>query len=209
MDLIENILHFFKKPKEETEGKNPEGTCPVCWGYQEYDHKIRRLFKDKQIDVNGHRYNYMKIQKFMVKYIDGIRLKQGENQECTTCGHYTKFDKDLISGQSEKPVKMELKKPIKRNKSLQPLSRDHHHSLLLCWKIRTGFTKDVAVERIKRYTDWFFENHIRPHFEMEEKYLFPILGNNNQLVKKAIAEHRRLGRLFNDTKDIDKSLSLI
>lgn len=103
----------------------------------------------------------------------------------------------------------EPKKPIKRNKNLQPLSRDHHHSLLLCWKIRTGFSKGVAVERIKRYANCFFEHHIRPHFEMEEKHLFPVLGNSNELVKKAIADHRRLGRLFNDTDDIPKSLSLI
>ncbi|HZJ20989.1 MAG TPA: hemerythrin domain-containing protein [Pricia sp.] len=104
---------------------------------------------------------------------------------------------------------METKKPIKRSRDLQPLSRDHHHSLLLCWKIRTGFSKDVAVERIKRYADWLFEHHIRPHFEIEEKHLFPILGNSNERVKKAISEHRRLRRLFNDTEDIDKTLSLI
>jgi len=103
----------------------------------------------------------------------------------------------------------EPKKPIKRNKNLQPLSRDHHHSLLLCWKIRTGFSKGVAVERIKRYADWFFEHHIHPHFDMEEKHLFPVLGNSNELVKEAIAEHRRLDRLFNDTDYIPKSLSLI
>ncbi len=103
----------------------------------------------------------------------------------------------------------EPKKPIKRHRSIQPLSRDHHHSLLLCWKIRTGFSKDVPVERIKRYTDWFFEIHIEPHFEMEEKHVFPILEEDNPLVKRAISEHRRLGRLFKDTKDIMKSLSLI
>lgn len=104
---------------------------------------------------------------------------------------------------------METIKPIKRHKSIQPLSRDHHHSLLLCWKIRTGFSKDVPAERIKRYTDWFFGHHIEPHFELEEKHLFPILGENNPLVKKAISEHRRLKRLFKDNEDASKSLSLI
>ena len=54
MDLVESIIQFFKKPKKETVGKSPEGTCPVCWGYQEYDTKIRQMFKDKQIDVNNH-----------------------------------------------------------------------------------------------------------------------------------------------------------
>jgi len=209
MDLIDNLIHFFKKPKEETEGKAPEGTCPVCWGYQEYDHKIRQLFKDKQIDVNNHRDSYMKIQKFMVKYIDGIRLKPGHVKACPTCGHDAETEAHAVSEPSKKPNSMETKKPIKRNKNLQPLSRDHHHTLLLCWKIRTGFSKNVEPERIKRYADWFFEHHIRPHFEMEEKYLFPILGNDNELVKRALAEHRRLGRLFRDTDTISKSLSLI
>ena len=104
---------------------------------------------------------------------------------------------------------MEEKKAIKRNKNLQPLSRDHHHSLLLCWKIRMGFSKEVAVERIKRYADWFFEYHICPHFEMEEQHLFPILGMRNKLVKQAISEHSRLRRLFNDNDDVTKSLNLI
>lgn len=106
-------------------------------------------------------------------------------------------------------MNQESKKPIKRHKSLQPLSRDHHHSLLFCWKIRTGFSKGIDPERIKRYADWFFEHHVRPHFEIEEKQVFPILSSHNEMVKKAISEHKRLGRLFNDSDDIRKSLSLI
>lgn len=104
---------------------------------------------------------------------------------------------------------MKTSKPIKRHKSLQPLSYEHHHSLLLCWKIRTGFSKGVEVERIKKYADWFFENHIQPHFEVEEIYFYPILGNEHVLVKKALSEHRRLTRLFESKDEIEKSLSLI
>lgn len=92
---------------------------------------------------------------------------------------------------------------------MQPLSRDHHHGLLLCWKIRTGFSKGVDTQRIKHYADWFFGHHALPHFELEEKFIFPILGNENELVKKALAEHRRLIRLFTETDDIPKCLSLI
>lgn len=94
MNLIENILHFLKKPASETVGKAPEGTCPVCWGYQEYDTKIRELFKDKQIDVNHHKDSYMKVKKFMVKYVDGIKLKQGKIKECPTCGHQPSKEND-------------------------------------------------------------------------------------------------------------------
>lgn len=102
-----------------------------------------------------------------------------------------------------------MNKPIKRNKLLQPLSREHHHSLLLSWKIRTGFKKNIEPERIKKYVDWFFLHHVRPHFEMEEKYIFPILGMDQELVKQAMAEHRRLIRLFSDNDEIEKSLSLL
>ena len=104
---------------------------------------------------------------------------------------------------------MEKKKPIKRDKNIQPLSREHHHNLLLCWKIRKGFSKGIAPERMKIYTDWFFEQYVLPHFKIEEKYLFPILGDENEMVKKALAEHRRLKRLFRNNKKVEKSLSLI
>nr|AWJ66170.1 hemerythrin HHE cation binding region [uncultured bacterium] len=99
--------------------------------------------------------------------------------------------------------------PIKRDQALIQVSRDHHHGLLLCWKIRTGFSKGVEVGRIKRYTDWFFETHLVPHFNLEEKYILPILGNKNELVKRALTEHRRLIRLFCNDCEIEKSLSLI
>lgn len=99
--------------------------------------------------------------------------------------------------------------PINRNKALQGVSRDHHHGLLLCWKIRTGFSKNIKASRIKRYADWFYKTHLVPHFEIEEKYIFPILGKQNQLVKKALAEHRRLVRLFGEADNPHRSLSLI
>lgn len=104
---------------------------------------------------------------------------------------------------------MSTKAPLKRHKALQPLSREHHHSLLLSWKIRRGFHNNVDLKRIKTYTDWFYKNHIEEHFNIEEAYIYPILDSDHELIKKAIAEHRRLQRLFNDTDDIEKSLSLL
>lgn len=100
-------------------------------------------------------------------------------------------------------------KPIKRNIDLQPICRDHHHCLLLCWKIRKGLRKQVEIERIKKHANWFFENLIQPPFEIEEANVFPILGEDIALIKKALSEHRRLKRLFEDTDEIEKSLSRI
>lgn len=93
--------------------------------------------------------------------------------------------------------------------SLQPLSHKHYHTLLLCWKIRMSLRKQVSSHRIKRYADWFFDYHLQPHFKMEEDHVFPILGADHPLIKKATAEHRRLKRLFTTNTDVKRNLSLI
>jgi hypothetical protein len=97
--------------------------------------------------------------------------------------------------------------PIQRNEFLAPLSREHHHGLLLCWKIRTGFRKGVDIGRIQSYADWFFRNHLLVHFEVEERFVFSILGNDNKLVRRAMMEHRKLRRLFESREE--RSLGLI
>lgn len=101
---------------------------------------------------------------------------------------------------------MEKKKPIKRHPALQPLSRQHHFGLLFSWKIRKGFSKNIEIERLQAYAKWFFEQEIEPHFHDEEAYLFPILEPGNELVERALKEHRRIKRLFNNTDDPEKSL---
>lgn len=102
-----------------------------------------------------------------------------------------------------------MSNPIKRNDALKPLSRDHHHGLLLCWKIRQGIKLNIESGRIKTYLDWFWMSYLKPHFEVEEQNVFPVLGNENELVKKALAEHRRLKRLFENGDDLPKTISLI
>lgn len=94
-------------------------------------------------------------------------------------------------------------------KGLKPFSHDHHHGRMLCWKIRTGISKGVSFERIKKYTDWFYKTYMTPHFEAEKKYVYPILGEDHPLVKKALASQRRLDRLFlGNKKPPEVALSL-
>lgn len=99
--------------------------------------------------------------------------------------------------------------PIKRNEFLKAISREHHHGLLLCWKIRTGFKKQIDPIRIKKYVNWYYKTHLIPHFEIEEKHIFTILDKENEHVKKALSEHRRLIRLFESENDLLKSLTSI
>jgi iron-sulfur cluster repair protein YtfE (RIC family) len=99
--------------------------------------------------------------------------------------------------------------PIKRHEAIQPLSREHHQGLLLCWKIRKGFETGVEPQRIKNYTDWFWENQLQEHFRIEEKYVFPVLGAENNLVKQALEEHEHLAALFNQEAEISLALETI
>lgn len=83
-------------------------------------------------------------------------------------------------------------KPLKRHVALQPLSREHHHALQLCWKIRTGFSKNIEINRIRNYVLWFFENHLLQHFRIEEHFIYPILGNEHPLIQRGLTEHREI-----------------
>lgn len=98
---------------------------------------------------------------------------------------------------------------MKRNIALQPLSRDHHHALLLCWKISLGFTKGVETVRVKRYANWFYETYLTKHFALEEEHLFPILGGEHPLIQQAITEHRQLTMLFKDEENLSHALTQI
>jgi hypothetical protein len=47
------------------------------------------------------------------------------------------------------------------------------------------------------------------HFEIEEKYIFPILGNENVLIKQAIEEHKIITGLFCNTSQVEISIKQI
>lgn len=100
-------------------------------------------------------------------------------------------------------------KPIKRANELIQLSREHHHTLLLAWKIKTGLSKNIEVERIGKYVRWYFDNHLLPHFGTEEKYIFPLLGelNNNKI--KAVEQHDQIKDIILNRLNSSDSLSLL
>lgn len=93
--------------------------------------------------------------------------------------------------------------PIKRNPALVRFSKDHHHGLLLVWKIREGIRRGVAGERIGEYALFFFDKELVPHFADEEKNLFTKLPAGNILRVKAEADHvemRRMAEGFREGK---------
>jgi iron-sulfur cluster repair protein YtfE (RIC family) len=104
---------------------------------------------------------------------------------------------------------MPKSKPLKRHPALHHLSHDHHHGLLLCWKIRQGFKLGIEPNRIKAYCEWFWENHLEAHFEKEEKVIFPVLSVEDPMIKQALSEHKRLRKLFSTWENPEKTLGQI
>lgn len=99
-----------------------------------------------------------------------------------------------------------MRAPIKRAKELVQLSRDHHHALVLCWKIRAGISKNIDVNRIRRYVDWFYTEYLAKHFEFEEKFVFPLLGELNANGTKALGQHREIERIIHKDHVIKEDL---
>ncbi|HWJ28142.1 MAG TPA: hemerythrin domain-containing protein, partial [Flavisolibacter sp.] len=78
-------------------------------------------------------------------------------------------------------------RPIKRSEYLVQLSRDHHVTLLFCWKIRQAIQGKIAAGRIKDYVQYFWQHHMEPHFQEEERYVFVL--DDDEKVEQARTEH--------------------
>lgn len=91
---------------------------------------------------------------------------------------------------------MEKKKPLKRNKNIIPLSKEHHGTLLFGWKIRWGVHLNTPSERIAKYVKWFWENQLQPHQEEEDRLLF--FDHSDSLVRKALDEHEIIYNSFQE-----------
>jgi hemerythrin-like domain-containing protein len=88
------------------------------------------------------------------------------------------------------------KKPIKRSPYIVALSRDHHHTLLLCWKIRQGIAKNIAAARIAAYALHFDKLFLKTHFRQEEELLFTKLPPVDELGRQGIGEHASIRALL-------------
>jgi hemerythrin-like domain-containing protein len=88
-------------------------------------------------------------------------------------------------------------KPIKRHSALQNLSREHHDGLVFALRIKKGVAKKASLKDLEAYSNWFWEEYLQSHFQLEEEHLFPLLSEENSLVVKAIRQHQELALLFN------------
>jgi hemerythrin-like domain-containing protein len=98
---------------------------------------------------------------------------------------------------------MKIKKitPAKRHAALVQFSKEHHHGLLLWWKIKEGLKKKVDIKRIAAYLLFSFDKSLHTHFKEEEKILFSKLKDSDNLKKQAMREHANIYALIENIRN--------
>ena len=82
-----------------------------------------------------------------------------------------------------------------RDRSLIPLSHQHHNALALCVLTERALASDSSsdsVSRLARRVVDRYELEMINHFELEESLLFPRLAELQELVDRLTAEHRQM-----------------
>lgn len=84
-----------------------------------------------------------------------------------------------------------------RDRSLIPLSHQHHNGLALCVLTRRAMERDAGPESLRalaRRIQDRYELELVNHFQIEEETLFPAAAAN-PLVTRLTGEHREIERL--------------
>ena len=90
-----------------------------------------------------------------------------------------------------------------RDRSLIPLSQQHHNGLSLCVLTERSLREDSSaanVAKLARKAIDRFELELANHFEIEESILFPAV-ENHALVPGLISEHRQLEALIDRLRE--------
>ncbi len=97
-----------------------------------------------------------------------------------------------------------------RDRSLIPLSQQHHNGLALCVLTERSLAQDSSaanVAALARKAIDRYELELSNHFEIEERILFPAV--ENPLIDGLIAEHRQLEAMIDRMRDEPSTAHLL
>jgi hemerythrin-like domain-containing protein len=96
---------------------------------------------------------------------------------------------------------------MKRNPTLQPLSREHHTALTLAKASeRAAQSGDEALVRLAcQRVIRAYANELEPHFQLEEVSLLPLLqsAETQPLAERTLADHQQLRGLIDALRQND------
>jgi len=80
----------------------------------------------------------------------------------------------------------------KKDRHLISLSWEHRNGLVLVWRVRRGLEKGVDRGIIAAYLLHFWDIAVRPHFETEEKLLFPEMAGEESILAQVRGDHQAI-----------------
>ena len=87
---------------------------------------------------------------------------------------------------------------LKRYKSLQNYSREHHEELLLVWKIKTGLKRNIESKRIIDYCLHNYKEVLSAHMAREEKYILEGLAETDPDRIKILNDHAMVRNMIDE-----------
>lgn len=104
-----------------------------------------------------------------------------------------------------------MPQPLKRHDSLVPLSRFHRSALFLALVLKKNAPEikgyPTSLEGKRDYAQTFYQNKLKPHFDLEEKLLLPVVCGKSPELERLSGEveldHRNLHHLFNGLAETD------
>lgn len=100
--------------------------------------------------------------------------------------------------------------PIQRHPALAPLSREHHHALLLARGLQKGASVHIRAtlpqdaSALAAHVCTFFDERLAPHFALEEELLMPAARGRTAPLDAACAdvidEHARLRAMIEELR---------
>ena len=98
---------------------------------------------------------------------------------------------------------------MKHHSAILPLSRDHHHVLVLAQALKKNAAKiglgAASIEEKVKATINSYNTELIPHFNHEEILLFPIAFGRDEILDKMIdniiQEHDKIGRAIESLKN--------
>lgn len=87
---------------------------------------------------------------------------------------------------------------MKRHKSLETLSFEHHDALVIALRLKKGVSNNIDLKPVAEYALSVYKNHLRHHFEQEEASLVEPLQNNPEAataIERMVDEHDRFAEL--------------
>jgi hypothetical protein len=93
---------------------------------------------------------------------------------------------------------------MKRHENLQPLSRQHHHTLMACLLLKKGIKKEADLATMQAFTRQVWNNDVSGHVQSEERTLIPLLMATPALKEYAAIlhnDHELITTIFERSQD--------